>query len=455
VNRLFGNHLTAPPFVLCLLEAALTGTACVAIFDFFLSRGPASLGIVPLAALLAICIVGLMHSGGLYHEEALLNSRRMMWRIGVVAIPILVIAVWTGEELGRHAVVRIHPFRLKWALVFTGFWLVTAISLRVLFRQLHHSGLLSRRVLILGGDNHAVDLSYLADISGRRFRLVGQVPSTGTGQTAQPAGGLAALVRDLNVSEIVVAEDNGAVPWAQLADCRLSGVRVTDYLDFYEREGRCVCIDRLRWEGIALSRGYKVCRMNALFRRLLDVAASIIGLLAVAPVLLMAALAIKLEDGGPIIYPQERVGLNGRTFVLLKFRSMRVDAERDGRPAWAKERDNRITRVGRIIRKFRIDELPQFLNVLRGDMALIGPRPERPHFVRQFSESIPFYDSRHAIRPGITGWAQVCFRYGASFEDTKRKLAYDIYYIKHRGLLLDALILLETVRVVLSGDGAR
>ena len=174
-----------------------------------------------------------------------------------------------------------------------------------------------------------------------------------------------------------------------------------------------------------------------------------------APVFLLTALAIALEDGGPIFYRQERVGLGGRIFQVLKFRSMRVDAERDGVPAWAAERDNRVTRVGRIIRMLRIDELPQFLNVLRGDMSIIGPRPERPFFVQQFSQAIPFYDCRHVVKPGITGWAQVCFRYGASLEDTKRKLSYDLYYVKNRSVVLDLLILLKTVGVVLRGDGAR
>lgn len=455
VNRLLGSHLVRPSLALGILEAALIGTACVAALEYFFSRGAAST--VPFAALASCCVVGLMHSGGLYDEQALLNFRRMLWRIGLLAVPILALAVWTGQELEGHAVVRIHPHRLEWTFIFTGFWLVTAVSLRVLFRQLYHSGLFTRRVLILGGDNHTGNLSSLADMSGQRFQLVGQVRSAGTGQTAQPPSGLVALARDLNVSEIVVAGDGDkeTVPWAQLANCRLSGIGVTDYLDFYEREGRCVCVDHLRWDWIALSRGYRTGWLKALFRRLMDMVAAVVGLVAVAPVLLLAALAIKLEDGGPIIYPQERVGLGGRTFVLLKFRSMRVDAERDGRPAWARERDSRITRVGRIIRKARIDELPQLLNVLWGDMALIGPRPERPHFVQQFSESIPFYDYRHTIRPGITGWAQVCFRYGASFEDTKRKLSYDLYYIKHHGLMLDALIVLKTIRVVLSGDGAR
>ncbi|MGH6877048.1 MAG: sugar transferase, partial [Rhizomicrobium sp.] len=176
---------------------------------------------------------------------------------------------------------------------------------------------------------------------------------------------------------------------------------------------------------------------------------------ATAPVLALAMLAIKLEDGGPVFYTQERIGLGGRSFLLYKLRSMREHAENDGTPAWTAERDVRITNVGRIIRKLRIDELPQLWNVLRGDMSLIGPRPERPYFVLQFSGSIPFYDYRHAIRPGITGWAQVSFRYGASLEDARRKLSYDLYYIKNRGVLLDIVILLRTVGVVLRGEGAR
>jgi exopolysaccharide biosynthesis polyprenyl glycosylphosphotransferase len=191
------------------------------------------------------------------------------------------------------------------------------------------------------------------------------------------------------------------------------------------------------------------------FRRSLDIVLAAIGFVATAPVLLLTALAIKLEDGGPILYRQERIGLWARPFVLLKFRSMREDAESDGMPAWASERDSRITLAGRIIRKIRIDELPQLWNVLKGEMTLIGPRPERPYFVQQFSQTIHFYDYRHAVRPGITGWAQVSFRYGASLEDTRRKLSYDLYYIKNRGLLLDLVILLRTMGVVLRGEGAR
>lgn len=189
--------------------------------------------------------------------------------------------------------------------------------------------------------------------------------------------------------------------------------------------------------------------------RACDVVFSLIVLAATAPVTALAALAIKLEDGGRVLYFQERIGLYGQPFVMLKFRSMREDAECHGVPVWAAERDPRITAVGRIIRKFRIDELPQLFNVLRGEMAVVGPRPERELFVRELERAIPSYRLRHAVKPGITGLAQVSFRYGASLEDAARKLSYDLDYVRKRSLLLDASILLKTIRVVVSGMGAR
>ncbi len=451
--RILGRHGATHTLLFGVIEAALIGSVCVTAFGYFFFRaGVLSFDTLLFTVLPGFCVVALMHSGGLYDDEALVNFRRMLWRIGLVAVPIFVVAVWTTEEFAKHAVVRIHPYRLKWTLILTGFWLVSAVALRALFRQLNNSGWLTQRVLIVGADMHSAELADLAAISNDRFQLVEHIGAGDTERTSQFA---AALAKDPGISEVVVAGDKAAAPWAQLASCRLSGVRVTDYLDFYEREARCICIDSLRGDWIALSQGFNIGGLRTLLRRGQDILLSIIGLVAVAPVLLMTALAIKLEDGGPVIYPQERVGLNGRSFVLFKFRSMRVDAEKDGAPAWAGERDSRITRVGRIIRQVRIDELPQLWNVLRGDMALVGPRPERPYFVRQFSESIPFYDYRHKVRPGLTGWAQVSFRYGASFDDAKRKLSYDLYYVKNQSFFLDVLILLKTVRVVLSGQGAR
>jgi exopolysaccharide biosynthesis polyprenyl glycosylphosphotransferase len=192
-----------------------------------------------------------------------------------------------------------------------------------------------------------------------------------------------------------------------------------------------------------------------LVHRGFDVIVSAAFLLATTPVLIGTALAVKLESAGPILYRQERIGLRGRSFMVLKFRSMRVDAELNGAPQWAAKRDPRITRIGAFIRKFRIDELPQLFNVLRGEMSFIGPRPERPFFVEQLSASIPFYKERHAVRPGISGWAQINYPYGASIEDARQKLSYDLYYVKNRSIFLDLLILVQTVKVIVFPEGAR
>jgi len=189
-------------------------------------------------------------------------------------------------------------------------------------------------------------------------------------------------------------------------------------------------------------------------KRCFDVFASALLLLVGIPVMIVTAVAIFLESGGPILFVQERVGLGGRVFRVIKFRSMRIDAEEDGRPRWASSNDSRVTRVGRFIRRMRIDELPQIFNVLKGEMSLVGPRPERPYFVNTLTGQIPFYGARHTLKPGLTGWAQVRCHYGASIEDAAKKLQYDLYYIKNHTLLLDLAILVRTIRVVLSGEGA-
>ncbi|MCB1939080.1 MAG: exopolysaccharide biosynthesis polyprenyl glycosylphosphotransferase, partial [Rhodocyclaceae bacterium] len=195
--------------------------------------------------------------------------------------------------------------------------------------------------------------------------------------------------------------------------------------------------------------------MRTFVKRCFDLFVSFVLLVLALPVMLVAVMAILLEDGGPIYYRQVRVGQNGRQFNVIKFRSMRTDAEKDGQPKWAVANDDRVTRVGRIIRKLRIDELPQLFNVFMGDMSLVGPRPERPFFVDQLTSEIPFYAVRHCVKPGVTGWAQVRYQYGASVDDAVQKLQYDLYYVKNHTLLLDLVVLAETVRVVLTGEGAQ
>ena len=235
----------------------------------------------------------------------------------------------------------------------------------------------------------------------------------------------------------------------------MAGVNVTDYLSFWERETGQIDLDEVKPSWLALSDGFRVNKMHRFFKRAFDIVVSLAFLIITLPLMLVTALLIKLESPGPIFYRQTRTGLHGKPFDVIKFRSMRQDAEKDGVPKWASNVDSRITRVGHLIRRSRIDEIPQVLNVLMGHMSFVGPRPERPFFVKELEDEIPLYSLRHNVRPGITGWAQVNYPYGASVEDAKRKLAYDLYYAKNGGLFLDLVILTQTVRVVLSGDGAR
>lgn len=455
MRRILGHYVATSWVVFGAFEAALIATGCALVFSHaFSGFGFSALHLSAFAVMLALAVVALMHSGGLYQGDAVLNLRRTLCRIGVTTLPIFALAVWTTGALARHTTVPIYPYRWEWTFTLTGAWLLCALLLRLLLRGIYRSGVLTRRVLLVGTPAQAVELANLAGESDERFHLVAQLdPRVESGLEGQRS--LVSIAQDLGASEIVIAVGDGSVPWNLLVHCRLAGIRITDFLDFYEREGRRIRIDSLRIDWIALSSGFDATRSRDRLRRLSDVLLALVGFIATGPVLALTAVAIKLEDGGPVLYCQERIGREGRPFTLYKFRSMREDAERDGTPAWASERDMRITAVGRIIRKLRIDELPQFWNVLRGDMTLVGPRPERPYFVRQFSQSIPFYDFRHAVRPGITGWAQVSFRYGASLEDTRRKLSYDLYYIKNRSILLDIVILLKTVSVVLRGEGAR
>jgi sugar transferase (PEP-CTERM system associated) len=267
---------------------------------------------------------------------------------------------------------------------------------------------------------------------------------------------LLATAREVNASEIVIAsEDRRGLPVHQLLQCKLSGVRVTDYVDFYERESGRVDLAALRPSWFIFSDGFRTGPVVEGLKRTFDIMLALLTLVLVFPIMALTAVAIRLEGKGPILYRQDRVGLRGEVFILLKFRSMSQDAEVNGSPVWAAKRDPRITRVGWFIRKTRIDELPQLYNVLRGHMSFVGPRPERPYFVNRLAQSIPYYQERHAVKPGITGWAQVNYPYGASLEDARSKLSYDLYYLKNRGLFLDLIILIRTVRVVLWPDGAR
>jgi sugar transferase (PEP-CTERM system associated) len=267
---------------------------------------------------------------------------------------------------------------------------------------------------------------------------------------------ISSICKDSQVDRIVVALDErrGRFPLEQLLCCRLKGIRVDDGAAFTEQLAGKLSVENLYPSSLIFSNGFKGSAIFKKIKRCTDIIVSLMSLAMLFPVSLVIAVATKLDSKGPIFYKQERVGEDGKNFNLFKFRSMRIDAEANG-PVWAMVNDNRVTRVGRIIRKLRLDEIPQMINVIKGEMSFVGPRPERPIFVEELAGEIPFYSHRHSVKPGITGWAQLYYPYGASKEDALEKLKYDLYYIKNMSPFMDFTIILETIKVVLFGKGAR
>lgn len=263
------------------------------------------------------------------------------------------------------------------------------------------------------------------------------------------------VVRRENIDRIIVAmgERRGQLPTNELLQLSLTGtVNIEEGASFYERVTGRVSLSMIRPSWLIFSSRGRQARISGIIRRVVHRMVATIGALLSLPIAMVTAILIKFDSPGPVLYRQERVGKNGRPFMVMKFRSMRTDAEKSG-PVWASENDDRTTRVGKIIRKLRIDEIPQFWNIVRGEMDFVGPRPERPHFVSQLAQEIPYYEQRHLIAPGLTGWAQIKYPYGASIEDARQKLQYDLYYIKNQSLILDAIILFETIKIILFGRG--
>ena len=322
------------------------------------------------------------------------------------------------------------------------------------------------RILIVGSGDSAIEIA--REVLSRPdagYRIVGFV-----GTDSQQLGKslinprvigltehLGDVVKNSNVDRIVVAmgERRGQFPTDKLLQLSLTGrVSIEEGASFYERITGRVSLGMIRPSWLIFTGPGRKAKLASLSRTIVHRIAALIGALLSLPIVILTAVLIKLESRGPVFYKQERVGKNGRTFTLIKFRSMRVDAEADG-PVWASKGDDRTTRIGRVIRKIRVDEIPQFWNILRGEMSFVGPRPERPHFVAQLAQEIPYYEQRHLIAPGLTGWAQIKYPYGASIEDARQKLQYDLFYIKNYSLVFDAIILFETIKIILFGRGAQ
>lgn len=344
---------------------------------------------------------------------------------------------------------------------------VGAVVLRRLYVTLWGADPLSRtRILIFGAGPAAQTVGATLKSSDPNAHIVGYVSgpnerevSVGADELLSTGGQtLTETARRLQVDEIVVAlteRRSGSMPLRQLLDCKLSGIKVYDIATHFEKTLGQIRIDYVNAGWLIFGSGFNQGFARTFVKRAFDLLCAALLIVVSLPVMLVTAVLIKLESRGPLLYLQERVGQNGRTFNVAKFRSMRTDAEKDGKPVWAAANDSRVTRVGAVIRKLRIDELPQLFNVLKGEMSLVGPRPERPFFVEQLTAQIPYFAARHSVKPGVTGWAQVRYQYGSTIEDSQEKLQYDLYYVKNHSLFLDIIILFETVFVVLTAKGAR
>ena len=415
---------------------------------------------LPHAALLAVILGSSGMIIGLYRTEICLERRRLLLNTALAAVLAFPVALLVG---GGHFSLNLSEVYAIWLAKVLALWFAFMLVSRAILRLAFARRLFVRRILVVGAAAAAARERVRGHI-GRRFELVpphADVP-------ADPGRFSPARLRRDRVWAVLVAETAITAPstgdpstgdptaaLSPLRDRRLRHARVFNEAGFWEHCLGRVNLDRIDRNWFLSGDGFADSRLGVAAKRLLDILVSLLLLLLTFPLMLVVALTVKLDSPGPLLYRQRRVGLHGQVFTLLKFRSMREDAEAGGTPRWAARRDDRVTRIGRFIRAARIDELPQLLNVLRGEMSLVGPRPERPHFVEQLAEVIPFYHERAHVKPGITGWAQVNYPYGASIEDAREKLSYDLYYLKNRGLLLDLLILVSTVRVILFREGAR
>jgi sugar transferase (PEP-CTERM system associated) len=429
---------------------------------------PAALALLPdppafgdwqgaLAVLLhpAACLLG-FYSLGLYRRDALNAPREALGRVPVAAA---LAALGSAAVLGLLAPGGGGLALFAAATIGLG---LAGCAARLALAALRRLGLFRRRLLIVGAGQRAFDLVWLLRREARTLAFdiaLVHAPEMGAfdprlsedGSLRIFPAGTAFLdaARAFGADQIVVASDERrGLPMEALLACRTAGFPVSEYLRSLEREIGRIDIKRLELGFLVYAEGFGASLLDHALKRALDVAASLVLLALSSPFLIAAALAVKLQDGGPVLYRQARVTRDGRVFRIMKLRTMRVDAERFG-ATWAAERDPRITRVGNFLRRTRLDELPQLFNVLRGDMSIVGPRPERPEFTEELAAKLPLYHERHRMRAGLTGWAQVNYPYGASLDDARSKLSYDLYYVKNFGVLFDLLILMQTLRVVL------
>lgn len=429
------------------------GVGLLELSDFFEA-------LVPEAIVFSIVMLLSLASVGLYQRRLKEGRGAMVARIiiGVILGVIIIDQIsYTLPDLDMG-----HGIWLRVTIIaFFGVLLT-----RLMFFQALKSDTLKRRVLVLGVGKKAKTLRESAPSFGNcEFKLVGFVPlidekmGTDANLLLAAQSDLFKVAQEVQADLIVVASDNKkqGFPTDALLKCKLFGIEIIDIVTFYEREAGKIKLDWISPNWFIFADGFQRGKLRRIFKRVSDIVVSAALLVLFSPIILVTCALIWIESKGkgPILYRQVRVGEQGKCFGVLKFRSMKTDAEQDGKARWATQNDDRVTRVGKFIRRSRIDEIPQIFNVFKGEMSFVGPRPERPEFVDNLEEHIPFYSERHAVKPGITGWAQVCYPYGSTIQDAFEKLQYDLYYVKNNSLFLDFVILLQTAEVVLWRRGAR
>jgi exopolysaccharide biosynthesis polyprenyl glycosylphosphotransferase len=443
MTNIFGHSIRSELLLLFVAE----GLICFLAFYLILAWGlgdpteAAPAGLLLLAGGLAACSGLISGASGLYQPDAWQRARRLLGGIAVACLLLLGLA-----QLLFHAILPVPSDSASLVELLVAFAAALLLT-RIGFIAAARAGLLRRRLVLVHASPAEAPRTWRAD---PYFEVVQAVPASADLAAILAPAPLAAQ----RISAVVTGE-GVALRQSQSEALRRAGIGVMDEVDFAERRFGRVDLARLQAGWLAKARGARGGAAEAAMCRAFDLLMAMILLLVTLPVILLAAIAVKLDSPGPVFYRQQRVGRGGQVFTLFKFRSMVQDAEAKQGPAWATKRDPRITRIGRFLRLTRIDEVPQVFNVLRGDMAFVGPRPERPEFVARLAEQIDHYRDREVVKPGITGWAQVNYPYGASVEDSRNKLAYDLYYVKRRSLFLDLLILVATVRVVLFQEGSR
>ncbi len=465
--RLFGHYVHAQFLILAVVEASALICANYAVFvSLGHNDDPQSwlstlliVGFISAAIIFSLAIMGLYDGRQRESVSGIFSRFTLAFVFSYVAISLF------ASLFARYA--GLNLIIVGEELLFLAISLIILGLIRIIFYRFIDGKVLLRRVLVLGVGKKARYIDNIRRKSDMRgFQLAGFVAAKGCQHTRvnprrilQGGQDICSFALDNDIDEIVVALDGDERVWPEreLLECRMNGVDVIGAVDFFERERTLLHLDLVQADWLIFTSGFRRSHVASLIKRSLDIVASVVILIVSAPIMLLTVVAILLEDRGKgsVFYKQERVGKGGRLFGLLKFRSMVKNAEADGVPRWATENDTRITRVGEFIRRYRVDELPQLWNVLTGDMSLVGPRPERPEFVEELTQLNSLYGGRHTVNPGITGWAQLCFPYGSSEDDSLQKLQYDLYYVKNGSFFLDLYILAQTVEAVLFKKGAR